>query len=212
MFWTYTCRHTESLTSLNCLYGTNWTMSLATDSPTVDLSTPSSPSRSSMALKSAGPTPTIMIDSGSREARTMASRVWSKSVISPSVRMRRTQYCCREPRTQIKVWVWAFCHFVCVWCVVNVCPHSCAVGLCSCGCNGCDVIDEGREVCWSRESQLRQSHPVGFNYPLNTWEKQRGNISATVRSWTDPGQCGREELISLQTKVWIKIPVVPWEM
>lgn len=92
-------QNAHTLTSLNCLYGTNWTMSLATASPTVDLSTPSSPSRSSMALKSAGPTPTMMIDSGSRDARTMASRVWSKSVISPSVRMRRTKYCCRVTHT-----------------------------------------------------------------------------------------------------------------
>lgn len=84
------------LTSLKFLYGTNWTMSLATASPTVDLRTPSSPSRSSIALKSAGPTPTMMIDIGSRDARTMASRVWSKSVISPSVRIRRTKYCCRK--------------------------------------------------------------------------------------------------------------------
>lgn len=84
------------LTSLKFRKGTNWTMSLATASPTVDLRTPSSPSRSSMALKSAGPTPTMMMDSGSRDALTMESRVWSKSVISPSVRMRSTQYCCGE--------------------------------------------------------------------------------------------------------------------
>lgn len=89
-------RQFSFLTALNFLYGTNWTMSLATASPTVDLRTPSSPSRSSMALKSAGPTPTMMMESGSREARTMAFRVWSKSVISPSVRMRRTKYCCRR--------------------------------------------------------------------------------------------------------------------
>lgn len=89
-------KHAAFLTSLNFLNGTNWTMSLATASPTVDLRTPSSPSRSSMALKSAGPTPTMMMDIGSREARTMASRVWSKSVISPSVRMSRTRYCCRR--------------------------------------------------------------------------------------------------------------------
>lgn len=152
---------------MNLKYGTNWTMSLATASPTVDLRTPSSPSRSSMALKSAGPTPTMMIDSGSRDARTMASRVWSKSVISPSVRMRRTKYCCRKTRT----WVQCECLFLEISFVrVCVCarPYRGSVALRACGGNGSNMIDDGREVCGSRESQLRQNHPVGFNDPLNT--------------------------------------------
>lgn len=144
-------------------------MSLATASPTVDLRTPSSPSRSSMALKSAGPTPTMMIDIGSRDARTMASRVWSKSVISPSVRIRRTEYCCRKASTAFteSLFIKIFCQ--CLWLCVFF-PHWGSVTLCA---GGSNVIDNRREICWSREFQLRQSHPVGFNNPLNPW-KERG--------------------------------------
>lgn len=139
--WVYTAVHllgkklhsyylvTHRLTSLNCLNGTNWTMSLVTGCPVVDFSSPLSPSRSSMALKSAGPTPTMMIERGSSDARTMASRVWSKSVISPSVRMRRTKYCCRETKTNVKVWVFLVNSVLCCVCVLTEALLVCAAAL-----------------------------------------------------------------------------------
>lgn len=81
------------LTFWNCLKGTNWTMSLIAVSPLGDLSAPPSPSRNSIALKSAPPTPTMMMDMGSLAAFTMACLVWSRSVITPSVMIRSTKYC-----------------------------------------------------------------------------------------------------------------------
>lgn len=53
-----------------------------------------SPSRNSMAAKSALPTPTMMMDMGSLEACTTACRVSSMSLMTPSVMMRRMKYCC----------------------------------------------------------------------------------------------------------------------
>lgn len=61
-------------------------------------------------------------------------------------------------------WVNVFC--VCVFLCVS--PHRGGVALCAGGGDGGDMIDDGREVCGSRESQLRHHHPVGFNDPLNT--------------------------------------------
>ena len=52
-----------------------------------------SPSRNSMAAKSALPTPTMMMDMGSLEACTTACRVSSMSLMTPSVMMRRMKYC-----------------------------------------------------------------------------------------------------------------------
>ena len=49
-----------------------------------------------MAVKSAPPTPMMIMDMGRREALTMAERVWSRSVITPSVMIRRTKYCLEE--------------------------------------------------------------------------------------------------------------------
>ena len=48
-----------------------------------------------MAVKSALPTPTMMIDMGSREARTMALMVSGMSDITPSVSISRMKYCYR---------------------------------------------------------------------------------------------------------------------
>ncbi|KAG7259739.1 hypothetical protein CRUP_035504 [Coryphaenoides rupestris] len=49
-------------------------MSRMAASPAAERSRPSSPSRNSMAVKSAPPTPTMMMDMGRREALTMALR------------------------------------------------------------------------------------------------------------------------------------------
>lgn len=71
-------------------------MSLKATSPLAERSNLSSLSRNSIAPKSAPPTPTMMIDMGRREASTIAVRVWSMSVITPSVMMSSTKYCCRR--------------------------------------------------------------------------------------------------------------------
>lgn len=55
---------TAPLTFLNSRKGTNWTMSRSTGSPLGERSTPSSPSRICMSVKSALPTPTMMMDMG----------------------------------------------------------------------------------------------------------------------------------------------------
>lgn len=52
------------LTFLNSRNGTNWTMSRRTGSPLGERRTPSSPSRICMSVKSALPTPTMMMDMG----------------------------------------------------------------------------------------------------------------------------------------------------
>lgn len=52
------------LTFLNSRKGTNWTMSRRTGSPLGERRTPSSPSRICMSVKSALPTPTMMMDMG----------------------------------------------------------------------------------------------------------------------------------------------------
>ena len=57
---------------------------------------PSSQSSVSMAEKSALPTPTIMMDMGSLEARTIARMVSGMSEITPSVNINRIKYCCRR--------------------------------------------------------------------------------------------------------------------
>ena len=80
--------------TLKALKGTNWTMSRKATSPRDDRSSLSSLSRNSMAPKSAAPTPMMMMDMGRREALTTAVSVWSMSVITPSVMMSRTKYCC----------------------------------------------------------------------------------------------------------------------
>jgi len=73
------------------LKGTNWTMSLlACWAPL--RRTPSSPSSITMSLKSWEPTPTMTIESGKAVAVTMASMVSDKSVIAPSVRIKRIKY------------------------------------------------------------------------------------------------------------------------
>ena len=54
---------------------------------------PSSQSSLSMAEKSAPPTPTMMIDMGSREALTMARMVSGMSEMTPSVSIKRIKYC-----------------------------------------------------------------------------------------------------------------------
>ena len=76
----------NSLTFLlmNLLKGTNCTMSRRAVLPW-DCRTPSSPSKATMAAKSASPTPTIMIDRGRAEASRMERIVESKSLITPSV-------------------------------------------------------------------------------------------------------------------------------
>lgn len=53
----------------------------------------SSASSSSMAAKSALPTPTIMIDMGSREARMMLFLASTMSEMAPSVNIRSIKYC-----------------------------------------------------------------------------------------------------------------------
>lgn len=78
------------------------------------------------------------------------------------------------------------CEFLVNYSRVFLCvrPHRGGVGLCSgCG-DGSNVSDEGREVCGSRESQLRQNLPVGFHDPLNTWERQKGGKSAKIKKKT----------------------------
>lgn len=87
------------LTFWNCLKGTNCTMSLLATSPDGERRAPLSLSRNSMALKSAPPTPTMMMDMGSLAALTMACRVSSRSVITPSVMIRSTKYCCQREST-----------------------------------------------------------------------------------------------------------------
>lgn len=51
---------------------------------------------------------------------------------------------------------------------LSVCPHRGGVTLHAGGGDGANVVDDWREVCGSRESQLRQNTPVGFNDALNT--------------------------------------------
>ena len=46
-----------------------------------------------MALKSALPTPTMMMDMGRKEAEMMASLVFSMSDMAPSVSINSTKYC-----------------------------------------------------------------------------------------------------------------------
>lgn len=75
--------------------GTNCTISRTASSPVLDLKTLASPSRNSMAAKSALPTPMMMMDMGSFDACTIASRVSSMSLMTPSVIMSRVKYCCR---------------------------------------------------------------------------------------------------------------------
>lgn len=85
-------RWREGLTVLKSLKGTNCTMSLRTGSPFGERRTPSSPSKICMSVKSALPTPTMIMERGWQEARTMASRVSAMSVTTPSVRMSRMWY------------------------------------------------------------------------------------------------------------------------
>ena len=80
----------EALMWLNFLYGTNWTISRRAAFPAASLKTPSSPSSAFMALKSAAPTPTMMMDMGSVEAYTMALSVSGKSEMTPSVMISST--------------------------------------------------------------------------------------------------------------------------
>ena len=54
---------------------------------------PWSLSKASIAEKSSSPTPTIITLIGSSDADTIAALVSSKSVIIPSVKIRRTKYC-----------------------------------------------------------------------------------------------------------------------
>lgn len=84
------CRHVGFLLTWKSLKGTNWTMSLEATSPLGDVSSLSSLSKNSIALKSAPPTPTIIMDMGRREASTTAVRVRSMSVITPSVMISST--------------------------------------------------------------------------------------------------------------------------
>merc|ERR1719336_1534461 len=75
----------------NFLSSTNWTMSLlATRLPC--LSSLSSLSRAFISVKSASPTPIIIMEMGREEALMIAALVASISVIIPSVMMRRTKY------------------------------------------------------------------------------------------------------------------------
>ncbi len=92
------CCFMAELTFWNCLNGTNCTMSRMAASPVAERKIPSSPSRNSMAVKSAPPTPTMMMDMGRPDALTIAFRVSSMSVITPSVMMRRTKYCCETTK------------------------------------------------------------------------------------------------------------------
>lgn len=84
----------HALTLRNSRNGTNCTMSRAASSPVYDRSTRLSPSRNSMAAKSAFPTPMMMMDIGSLEACTTACLVSSMSLMTPSVMIRRMKYCC----------------------------------------------------------------------------------------------------------------------
>ena len=54
---------------------------------------PWSLSKASIAEKSSSPTPTIIMLMGNSDADTIAALVSSKSVIIPSVKIRRTKYC-----------------------------------------------------------------------------------------------------------------------
>lgn len=54
----------DPLTFLKSRKGTNWTMSRSTGSPRGERRMPSSPSRICMSVKSALPTPTMMMDMG----------------------------------------------------------------------------------------------------------------------------------------------------
>lgn len=83
------------LTLRKSLKGTNCTISRTASSPVLDLKTLASPSRNSMAAKSALPTPMMMMDMGSFDACTIASRVSSISLMTPSVIMSSVKYCCR---------------------------------------------------------------------------------------------------------------------
>lgn len=83
-------RRVGFLLTWKSLKGTNWTMSLEATSPLGDVSSLSSLSKNSIALKSAPPTPTMIMDMGRREASTIAVRVRSMSVITPSVMMSST--------------------------------------------------------------------------------------------------------------------------
>lgn len=69
------CIWCELALTWKSLKGTNWTISLEATSPLGELSSLSSLSRNSIALKSAPPTPTMMMDMGKREASTIAVRV-----------------------------------------------------------------------------------------------------------------------------------------
>lgn len=104
------------LTCLKFRKGTNWTMSRRTGSPLGDRRIPSSPSSICMSLKSAFPTPTMIMDIGRWEAWTMASRVSAMSVMTPSVRISRMKYCWtknyQEAKGQIPLHrsISLFCH------------------------------------------------------------------------------------------------------
>ena len=74
------------------------------------------------------------------------------------------------------------CVFLCVCVCVCVCPHRGSVGLRSGRGDGSNVSYDGREVCGSRESQLRQNLPVGLNDPLNTWERQKGRRLEKIKN------------------------------
>lgn len=76
-------------------------MSLAAGSPLGDLRMPSSPSNILMSPKSADPTPTMMMDIGRWDARTIASLVSYMSVRTPSVSNRRIKYCYEEKAQNI---------------------------------------------------------------------------------------------------------------
>lgn len=82
----------QALTSLKSRKGTNCTMSRAAGTPLGQRKGPSSPSSSRMSEKSALPTPTMMMDMGRREARTMAVRVSAMSLTTPSVRTSSIEY------------------------------------------------------------------------------------------------------------------------
>lgn len=85
-------RGLQALTSLKSRKGTNWTMSRAAGTPRGQRKGPSSPSSSRMSEKSALPTPTMMMDMGRWEARTMAARVSAMSLTTPSVSTSNTEY------------------------------------------------------------------------------------------------------------------------
>lgn len=95
LLWHGTVFEHDGLTCLKLRKGTNWTMSRRTGSPLGERRIPSSPSSICMSLKSAFPTPTMMMDMGRWEAWTMASLVSAMSVMTPSVRISRMKYCWR---------------------------------------------------------------------------------------------------------------------